>query len=904
MDLQIQPPLPSKRDFRVGILGSGFVVNECHLPAYRKAGFNPVAIASRNRRNAEQAAQRHGIPKVYDSYDDLLDDPSIEVLDIAVPPLAQLSLIQRACARKNVRGILAQRPLGVNYHEAVTAASLCRQAGIVLSVNQSMRYEQSVRAAKALLQNGVIGAPVFATIEMRGVPRRMPWQADLDWLTLRSISIDHLDCFRYWFGDPAGIYCSIRPDPRAKFPHEDGICTYILEYANSLRCVGIDDPWTGPAEEGCPADNYLRWRIEGMNGLAIGDIGWHRDAPTAPSIIKDAAKGDQGFHEPKWTESRCPDAFIGTMAQLLIALETGTEPAISAADNLKTMALVEAAYASTQGFTSINMEDFKVPTSLVANEIKKLGFYDKVSSKLTASAGDFGRDKTWNRLTPRSQQVLMLARKEADWFHHSFVSPEHLLLGIMALGNGPAYDVLFKCRLDLSRVREEVGKEVGTCPDQVSAGKIPFSPRVREVLARAALEAKNLNHSYIGMEHILLGLLREGDGAVPHVLKNLGVDVEKTRAELLQVMNGMTGSTTETKSEKPGFFSQLFSKVVSAEQPERGQTINNFTPRAQQVLALARKEADRFNHNFVGTEHLLLGLIALGQGVSVNVLQKLGLDMETVRMEVEKHIGAGPDQKMIGNIPYTPRVKKVLALAAKEARNLNHTYVGTEHILLGLLREGDGVAARVLKNLDINVEETRQEILRELDPNFAVSSSNRAANDLNEQESPNQTASKPSVSAVPLAQEEAMNVVTPRARQALALARKEAERLNHLVVGSEHLMLGIIALGQGVAFEVLAKLGLELEKARAEVEKQVGTGVSLRKVASNFPYTPQLKKVLASASKVAKSLNHAYVGTEHILLGLLSEEEGGVPQMFKSLGVDAEKTRLEVLKALDPSSWK
>ncbi|EEF57422.1 ATP-dependent Clp protease ATP-binding subunit [Pedosphaera parvula] len=150
------------------------------------------------------------------------------------------------------------------------------------------------------------------------------------------------------------------------------------------------------------------------------------------------------------------------------------------------------------------------------------------------------------------------------------------------------------------------------------------------------------------------------------------------------------------------------------------ESMNNFTPRAQQVLALARKEADRFNHNFVGTEHLLLGLIKLGQGVAVNVLQKLGLDLETVRMEVEKHVGTGPDQKMIGNIPYTPRVKKVLALAAKEAKALNHTYVGTEHILLGLLREGDGVAARVLKNLDVDIEQTRQEILKELDPNFAA----------------------------------------------------------------------------------------------------------------------------------------------------------------------------------------
>ena len=148
--------------------------------------------------------------------------------------------------------------------------------------------------------------------------------------------------------------------------------------------------------------------------------------------------------------------------------------------------------------------------------------------------------------------------------------------------------------------------------------------------------------------------------------------------------------------------------------------MSNFTPRAQQVLALARKEADRLNHNFLGTEQLLLGLIKLGQGVAVNVLQKMGLDLETVRMEVEKQVGTGPDQKMIGNIPYTPRVKKVIALAQKEAKNLNHTYVGTEHLLLGLLREGDGVAAKVLRALDVDIEQCRQEILKELDPNFAA----------------------------------------------------------------------------------------------------------------------------------------------------------------------------------------
>jgi predicted dehydrogenase len=346
MELDIYPRLPQRKDFRIGILGSGFIVNDCHLVAYRKAGFNPVAIASRTREHASQAAKRHAIPTVFSTYRELLEDPTIEVLDLAVTPDAQLDLIQQACARGTVKGILAQKPLGVNYAQAAEAVAACQRAGIVLAANQNMRYDHSVRAAKALLDNGTLGDPIFATIEMRGIPHWMDWHRHLGWLTLRIMSIHHLDTFRYWFGDPQKIFCSVRTDPRTQFPHTDGICMYILEYGSGLRCVGIDDTWTGPAKEGCPGDIYIRWRIEGLNGLAIGDIGWCKDPYTTPSTIRFASRGDPHFHCPIWPESWFPDAFIGTMAQLLVAVETGTEPEISGRDNLKTMALVEAAYAS------------------------------------------------------------------------------------------------------------------------------------------------------------------------------------------------------------------------------------------------------------------------------------------------------------------------------------------------------------------------------------------------------------------------------------------------------------------------------------------------------------------------------------------------------------------------------
>lgn len=144
----------------------------------------------------------------------------------------------------------------------------------------------------------------------------------------------------------------------------------------------------------------------------------------------------------------------------------------------------------------------------------------------------------------------------------------------------------------------------------------------------------------------------------------------------------------------------------------------NFTPRAQRAIELARKEADSFNHPYVGTEHLLLGLIALGEGVAVSVLERMGVSLESVRMEVEQAVGTGPETKTMGNVPFTPRSKKVLQLGISEAQSLNHSYVGTEHILLGLLREGEGVAAHVLRNLGVDLETVRAEMMREIDPNF------------------------------------------------------------------------------------------------------------------------------------------------------------------------------------------
>jgi ATP-dependent Clp protease ATP-binding subunit ClpC len=146
-----------------------------------------------------------------------------------------------------------------------------------------------------------------------------------------------------------------------------------------------------------------------------------------------------------------------------------------------------------------------------------------------------------------------------------------------------------------------------------------------------------------------------------------------------------------------------------------------FTDRARKVMQLANQEAQRFNHEYIGTEHILLGLVKEGSGVAANVLKNLDIDLRKIRLEVEKIVQSGPDMVTMGKLPQTPRAKKVIEYSIEEARNLNHNYVGTEHLLLGLLREQEGVAAQVLMNLGLKLEDVREEVLNllghNMDPN-------------------------------------------------------------------------------------------------------------------------------------------------------------------------------------------
>lgn len=163
-----------------------------------------------------------------------------------------------------------------------------------------MRYDHSMRALKTLIENNELGEMVLGTIDMRAIPHWAPRQEPLECLSLRIMSIHHLDIARFLFGDPVKVFCSYTKDPRTKFTHEDGVCLSTLEFANGARSQINDDLWAGPAREGATEDCFVCWRVEGTEGLSKGEIGWPKYAAVKPSTLQYSTIKSKEWQKPEW----------------------------------------------------------------------------------------------------------------------------------------------------------------------------------------------------------------------------------------------------------------------------------------------------------------------------------------------------------------------------------------------------------------------------------------------------------------------------------------------------------------------------------------------------------------------------------------------------------------------------
>jgi ATP-dependent Clp protease ATP-binding subunit ClpA len=297
-----------------------------------------------------------------------------------------------------------------------------------------------------------------------------------------------------------------------------------------------------------------------------------------------------------------------------------------------------------------------------------------------------------------------------------------------------------------------------------------FTERARKVLSLAQEEAQRFQHNYIGTEHLLLGLVREGEGVAARVLANLGIELSRVRGAV-------------------EFIIGRGDRIVLGE--------IGLTPRAKKVIELAVDEAHRMNHHYIGTEHLLLGLVREGSGIAAGVLESLGINLEKVRTETIhtlSQVGAAaatpksaPDASLHWRFPrsenytLTEQAGNVLSYAREEARRLQHDAVRPEHMLLGLVHEADGLAARVLSEMGVDLVKTRSAV-EEL-----VKRGERQVIDLD---------------------------LAPLAKAQIHLAADEAERLGHDLIGTRHLLLGLLRTGENAASRALGKLGIDLAQLR------------------------------------------------------------------------------------------
>ncbi len=353
-------------------------------------------------------------------------------------------------------------------------------------------------------------------------------------------------------------------------------------------------------------------------------------------------------------------------------------------------------------------------------------------------------DERFDTFTVQVSRVLARAEEEAQRrLPHHYIGTEHLLLALTRESKGVAAKVLSNLGVELNKVRSTTEFIIGR-GYRIVLGELGLTPRAKEVIELAVDEAHRLNHHYVGIEHLLLGLRREGEGIAAGVLESLGITLEKARAETLRVL-GEEGGQQQSQDDKASMQAPGEESTASSQQPlqddddkvqelsqeekdfiqtlgalsqDERDRFEKFTVRARRVLRFSREEAESLQHNYIGTEHLLLGLVREHGGIAAAVLRNLDVELTEVRDAVEFITGRG-DPKVLGTLGLTPRTKKVIELAADEARRLNpvplnHHYIGTEHLLLGLVREGEGIAVGVLESLGVNLEKVRTETIRVL----------------------------------------------------------------------------------------------------------------------------------------------------------------------------------------------
>ena len=466
----------------------------------------------------------------------------------------------------------------------------------------------------------------------------------------------------------------------------------------------------------------------------------------------------------------------------------------------------------------------------------------------------------FDRFNDRAKRVLALAQDEAIRFNHNYIGTEHLLLGLVREGEGIAARVLDSLSVDLSKLRTHIERTIGRGDATKTPTEITLAPEVKRAIDLAIDEARRLGHSHVGTEHLLLGLVREKETTAAKALASFGVSLDAVRQSVVASVGRPHG---EVGAAAP----------ASAPQPARslGGSFDRFNDRAKRVLALAQNEAIRFNHNYIGSEHLLLGLIQEEGSVAARALAKLGVELANARKAVEFIIGRGDSAPSPSEMTLSPRAKKIIELAIDESRKLGHGHVGPEHMLLGLAREGEGIASGILESLGITMDKVRRAVIETLG-----------------QVKPNPPTN---VYSNTLIQSGPFDLLDDAAKRVLSLAEEEARQMRHNWIGTEHILIAL-ARSDGVAQRTMTELSVTLELARAGVFKAVPPKET---DVTEVTVTPRVKTLVGKAIMLAAPQSDR-VRPQHLLLALVADPDGVGSGVLKELGATPEKVRMTVDK--------
>lgn len=343
--------LGNKTDYGIGIIGCGGVVQYAHMPAYKKAGFNVVAAYDIKKETAVKLAEEFNIPKVHDSVEELLADPKVEIVDIAVPPWVQLEIVEKIAAAG--KHMLCQKPLADKFSDAVRIVDLAENAGVKQAVNHQMRWDAGIAAARNLINRGFIGIPTDAQIQVscETAWHMWPWMANAPRLEVMYHSIHYIDAMRSLFRTPRWV-----TSRHARFA-DQGIVQgetktiTILDYPSGLQAMVSVNHYN------VHADPFATFHFLGTGGAIDGTIGLMYDYPNGrPDTLVYSYKGSKPI-EVELDEKWIPDAFVGPMASLMEAIETDGIPFSNTRDNLDTLRVVNAAYLSANENRSVRPEE-------------------------------------------------------------------------------------------------------------------------------------------------------------------------------------------------------------------------------------------------------------------------------------------------------------------------------------------------------------------------------------------------------------------------------------------------------------------------------------------------------------------------------------------------------------------